>query len=127
MNTPDEVFRSAGQYLCISAAGMVFVFGYHLIGAVLRGTGDAKRPLAFAAASAALNIALDLLFVWGMGMGPLGAAAATVIAQGIGFLLGVFSAKRPKFLIFASPHSTLTALPWAGSCGWECPRASSFR
>ncbi len=100
LNTPDEVLHSAGQYLCVSAVGMVFVFGYHLIGAVLRGSGDAKRPLMFASVSIALNIALDLLFVWGMGIGPIGAAAATVISQGIGCLLGIYYCKKAKIFDF---------------------------
>ena len=100
LNTPEEVMQEAGRYLWISAAGMVFVFGYNLIGAVLRGTGDAKRPLGFVAISAALNIALDLLFVWGMGMGAWGAAVSTVASQGASFLLAAIYCKKAKIFDF---------------------------
>ena len=87
LNTPAEAAADAEKYLMVSAAGMVFVFGYNLIGAVLRGTGDAKRPLYFVAVSAALNVGLDLLFVALFHMGAWGAALATVVSQGVSFLL----------------------------------------
>ena len=76
LNTPEEVMQEAGRYLWISAAGIGLFFCFwrapHRRGASWY-LGDAKRPLGFVAISAALNIALDLLFVWGMGMGAWGA------------------------------------------------------
>ena len=94
LNTPAEAAADAEKYLMVSAAGMVFVFGYNLIGAVLRGTGDAKRPLYFVAVSAALNVGLDLLFVALFHMGAWGAALATVVSQGVSFLLAAIYCKR---------------------------------
>lgn len=94
LNTPEEIASDAGQYLAVSASGMLFVFGYNLIGAVLRATGDAKRPLFFIAVGAALHVGLDLLFVWAMGMGVWGAALGTVLSQGVSFLLAALYCAR---------------------------------
>ena len=45
-------------------------------------------PMVFIMIASALNVVLDIVFV-SRGMGPLGAALATVIAQGVSFLLCV--------------------------------------
>jgi putative MATE family efflux protein len=59
-----------------------------MISAMLRGMGESKRPMIFIAIASVLNIVLDVVLV-GAGMGPLGAAAATVTAQGVSFIVSV--------------------------------------
>ena len=86
MNTPAEAFSGALAYSCVSMAGLVFIYGYNIVSAVLRGMGDSKHPFIFISVAAVLNLVLDLLFVMGLEMGAGGAALATVIAQGISFL-----------------------------------------
>lgn len=86
MNTPAEAFGEALSYATICISGMVFIYGYNIISAVLRGIGDSKHPFVFISIAAVLNIILDLLFVIGFSMGAGGAALATVISQCISFL-----------------------------------------
>lgn len=87
MRTPDEAFAEALSYSTISTAGLVFIYGYNISSAVLRGMGDSARPFVFISIAAVLNILLDLLFVLVFDMGSGGAALATVISQGMSFVL----------------------------------------
>lgn len=87
MNTPAESFEGAMHYSVISMIGLVFIYGYNAVSAILRGMGDSKHPFIFIGISAVLNLILDIVFVVGFEMGSGGAALATVISQAVSFLL----------------------------------------
>lgn len=89
LNTPAEAMEQAVDYVVICSAGMFFVYGYNTVSAILRGMGDSKRPFLFIAISALLNVVLDLLFVGPMKMEAGGAALATILAQGVSFVISV--------------------------------------
>lgn len=80
-------YSEALSYLRISSIGIVFIFGYNALVAAVRGVGDSKRPMRVIIIATVVNIVLDLLFVGMLHMGTAGAALATVIAQGISFIL----------------------------------------
>ena len=84
MNTPSEAYEGARSYSTICISGLIFIYGYNVVSAILRGMGDSKHPLIFIAVAAVINIFLDILFVKDMGAG--GAALATVISQAISFI-----------------------------------------
>jgi len=86
MNTPPESYEGAVDYSTVCMAGLVFIYGYNIVSAILRGMGDSKHPFIFIAIAAVLNVGLDLLFVAVLDFGPCGAALATVISQGASFL-----------------------------------------
>lgn len=86
MSTPEDAFEGAKSYSLISISGLVFICGYNVVSAILRGMGDSKHPLLFIAIAATLNIVLDLIFVIPLGMGAGGAALATVISQAVSFI-----------------------------------------
>lgn len=96
MNTPAECFDYARQYGLTCVLGLVFIYGYNLVSAILRGMGDSKHPFIFIAVATVVNLVLDLVFVAGLGMGPFGAALATVIGQGVSFLWAIFYLCRHK-------------------------------
>ena len=87
MNTPAEAFSEALAYSTVCMAGLVFIYGYNILSAILRGMGDSLRPFLFISIAAVLNILLDVVFVVLCGFGSAGAAAATVISQGTSFVL----------------------------------------
>ena len=58
------------------------------------GLQDARRPLVLQIFTNGINIALDLLFVFGFGWGVEGVAAATVIAETAGLALGLWLVVR---------------------------------
>lgn len=86
MNTPAEAMEAARSYCITCIVGLVFIYGYNLVSAILRGMGDSKHPLLFIAVATVVNLVLDLLFVAVLEMGALGAALATVIGQAVSFL-----------------------------------------
>jgi len=60
----------------------------------LLGLQDARGPMALLIVTNAINIALDLIFVLGLGLAVQGVAAATVCAEYGGLVLGLFLARR---------------------------------
>ena len=96
MQTPVEAQADAKSYFVTCACGLIFIFGYNAISAIMRGLGDSKRPFVFIAIAAILNIGLDLLFVYVFGMRAFGAALATVISQGVSFLIGIIYLWKKK-------------------------------
>ena len=117
MNTPPAAFDGAAAYSAICMAGLVFIYGYNIVSAILRGMGDSKHPLLFIGIAAGLNLMLDLVFVLGLKMGAGGAALATVISQATSFLLcTAFLVKnRTKFALNVTLRDFLrwdTAMLW---------------
>lgn len=86
MNTPAESFSQTLDYATVSAIGLIFVYGYNLCSATLRGLGDSKHPFVFISIAAITNVILDIVFVLYLGLGAMGAALATIISQGLSFI-----------------------------------------
>ncbi len=87
MDTPDDVFVEAVEYLRIYFMGVSGLLLYNIGSGILRAVGDSTHPLYFLIFSALTNTVLDVLFVKYFHMGIAGAAIATVIAQCISALL----------------------------------------
>ena len=98
LQTPPEAFEQALSYVRIASCGILFIFGYNAISAMLRGLGDSKSPLLFISIACLTNIALDLLMVGGMGMGPAGAALATILSQAVSMCLAILYLTRRDFI-----------------------------
>ncbi len=86
---PEELIPGAKDYLSIYLAGIIVFFGFNGISAILRGLGDSKTPMYFLIISTLLNIGLDLLFVLVFKWGIKGVAIATILSQGIAFILAI--------------------------------------
>ena len=89
LNTPPESYAFTMDYTITCMVGLVFIYGYNIVSAILRGMGDSRRPFMFIAIAAVVNIILDLVFVAGMKMQVFGAALATVISQAISFIIAI--------------------------------------
>ncbi|MEQ2455694.1 MATE family efflux transporter [Flavonifractor hominis] len=83
LHAPAEAYAQTCAYIRICGLGILFVVWYNLLGAVFRGLGDSRTPLLTVCIACVCNIAGDLLFVAGLGMGAGGAALATVLSQAI--------------------------------------------
>lgn len=97
MQTPEEAYQQARDYLDVTLIGTVFIFGYNAFAAILRGFGDSRRPLIFVSIACAINVVLDILLVGIYGMEAKGAAIATVISQAISMILCIITLKRSDF------------------------------
>ena len=94
LDTPENVFGMAATYLTIIYAGMAVTMTYNLSAAILRALGNSRAPLIAMICASFVNIGLDLLFVVGLRLGVAGAAAATVIAQGVAAGVCLLSLRR---------------------------------
>ena len=101
LNTPDDIFTDAYNYIVIIFAGIGATMLYNILAGIIRSLGDSKTPLYFLIFSSFLNIGLDLLFIIVFKMGVKGASIATVLAQVIsGVLCLVFVKKNYPMLHF---------------------------
>lgn len=101
LQTPDDIYGMMRSYLWVIYIGIPFTFLYNYGAALLRAVGDAVTPLWFLAGSVVLNIGLDLLFILAFGWGIAGAAAATVVSQGLAAvcLAGFVWVRRPELRV----------------------------
>lgn len=90
----DQVEDLARRYFHIRVWGAPAALATFVILGWFLGQEDARTPLAIQVATNGINIVLDLWFVMGLGWGVDGVAAATLIAEYAGFLLGGFLVLR---------------------------------
>lgn len=107
INTPEDSFLPALDYLQITSIGLPLMFGYNAVSSVLRAMGDSKSPLLFIAIATVLNIVLDIVFIVYFDLGVAGTALATVIGQGVSlvFSLTLLYRKRDEFGFDFKPSS----------------------
>ena len=89
LNTPAESLAYTMDYTVTCLVGLVFIYGYNIVSAILRGMGDSRRPFMFIAIAAVLNLILDLVLVAWLGMEVFGAALATVVSQAASFIFAI--------------------------------------
>lgn len=95
MQVPSSVYGLMREYVWVVFWGISATFLYNFFASLLRAVGNSVVPLVFLGISAVLNIALDLLFVFGLGAGVAGAAWATVLSQFVsGIGLGMYTLIR---------------------------------
>ena len=99
MGLPEDILPHATEYLQIYFLGSILLFGYNAVSGILRGIGDSKTPLYFLIIASVTNVVLDLVFIIVFGWGVAGAAWATVISQGLSFLLCVLYVNRKNEII----------------------------
>jgi putative MATE family efflux protein len=91
--TPD-IMTYSKQFMVITSFGAPLVIFAVVTANLLRGSGDAVKPMIIMVSSTVINVALDPFLIFGIGpfpeMGVSGAALSTVIAQACGALLGLY-------------------------------------
>lgn len=96
VSTPDEAVSGTISYLTICFIGVPFITAYNIISAIFRGMGDSKSPMYFVAIACVVNIALDYLFIGGMGLGAAGAALGTTLSQTVSVIVSLIMILRQK-------------------------------
>ncbi|MDD6210185.1 MAG: MATE family efflux transporter [Bacteroidales bacterium] len=89
MQTPAEVIPAAVEYFHIYIGGSFIFLIFNSLISILRGIGDARRPLVFILISSLLNAVLCYLFVVPLDWGIRGAALSTVVAQLAGVVIAI--------------------------------------
>ena len=83
MGTPPDVLDMAVLYLRIYFLGMPFFMMFNFCAAIMRSTGDTRRPLYILVVSGVVNTVLNLVFVLCFGLGVEGVAIATGVANAV--------------------------------------------
>ena len=91
---PEEAISPSLSYIRMCGAGLCFITAYNVFGSIFRGMGDSKIPLMTVAIACAVNVAGDYLLVAVLGLGALGAAIATVCAQGVSVAVSLLVVSR---------------------------------
>jgi len=107
MSVPPDVARLGHAYLSTWLLGGPLVFGFFAVEATFRAAGDTRTPFLMLAGSVCVSILLDPLLIMGLGpfprLGVEGAALASVMVRGGGFLLGLVIALRRGLLRVSAP------------------------
>src|SRR3989454_3360084 len=107
MAVPPDVAALGHTYLSTWLLGGPLVFGFFAIEATFRAAGDTRTPFLMLAGSVCVSILLDPLLIMGLGpfprLGVEGAALASVMVRGGGFLLGLVIALRRGLLRLRAP------------------------
>lgn len=95
--TDQGVNDMALSYLTIIAFGFIFTFCNQVFTGIFNGRGDSSTPFKINTIGLLFNIILDPILIFGIGvfpeLGVLGAAIATIAAQGIVFAIFIYKIK----------------------------------
>jgi len=93
MGASADVLPLATDYMEVISLGLVFMFGFFVFIALMRGYGDTITPMLVMFGSVVLNIVLDPFLIFGVWvfpeMGIQGAAVATVFSRGLALIVGL--------------------------------------
>src|SRR5439155_1424036 len=107
MGVPREVASVGRAYLDTWLLGGPLVFGFFAIEATFRASGDTRTPFLLLMVSVVLSVGLDPLLISGVGpfprLGVEGAALASVMVRGGGFLIGISLALRRGLIRLGAP------------------------
>lgn len=124
----EDVSAPATAYLAISMAGLPAMLVVYAATGLLRGLQDTRTPLAVAVAGFAANIALNAVFIYGLGLGVAGSALGTVVAQWgmvvVYLVMIVRHAGRVGARLLPTRGGVLGS---AGAGGWLFLRTASLR
>jgi putative MATE family efflux protein len=113
-----ETAEHARSYLQVSMVGLPAMLGVLAMTGVLRGLQDTRTPLFVAVGASVGNVFLNVLLVYGLGLGIAGSAIGTVIAQWAA--IGVF-----MFVVLPAIRSEGVALGLSGTGVLRSFRASA--
>lgn len=86
MNVEPDIVTPAGMYFFITSLTLVFRISGRVFSAMIRSIKDTKTPMYISVAENALNIILNIIFIYKLNLGVIGAAIATCISFGLGGL-----------------------------------------
>jgi putative MATE family efflux protein len=118
MSTPAYALPLAVAYMRVIFLALPFIFMYAFVTSVLRGAGDSKTPFYFMMLSVGIDIALNPVFIFGLGpiprMGIAGSAIATLLAQVISLVaLLIHLYRRRHRLVLHKEEIRYLRLDWA--------------
>jgi MATE family, multidrug efflux pump len=103
MGATSAIAALARQFLVVQLLGAVLIYGYYVVTAAFRSAGDTRTPFVLLGGSVLFNLVLDPILILGWGpvpaLGVYGAALATVLTRGLGFVVGLELLRRRRALV----------------------------
>lgn len=99
MGATGDLAKYGSIYLKITFLDTPFMFLYFNINSIMNSQGNTIVPTVLSAISAVLNVILDPIFIFTLGMGVAGAAWATLISKAVLVVAGIFIVIRYSTLI----------------------------
>lgn len=87
MNTPAAIFDQSLAYMLVVCSGLFATVGYNMFSSILRSVGNSRTPLLVLIVSSVSNVLLDLFLIVVLGLGVVGTALGTVLAQTLSAVL----------------------------------------
>jgi putative MATE family efflux protein len=103
VNCPAQLLQKAVLYFRLYFAGMPILMVYNFSAAILRASGDSKRPMVYLTLGGVIKVTFNLLFVAGLHMTVDGVAYATLISWVLSAGLAVAALFKTKTVIRLSP------------------------
>ena len=118
MSTPPASLDLAVAYMRVIFLALPFLYLYAYVGAMLRGAGDSKTPFYFMLLSVGLDIALNPVFIFGIGpvprLGIAGSALATFVAQAVSLSALIHHLyRRRHLLVLHKEELALLRVDWS--------------
>lgn len=98
MGAAEDIRANATMYFAILSSTLFIRSASRVLAATIRATKDTKTPMIISVAENILNVILNALFIYGLGMGIKGAAIASAISYGIGGVLMFVVFRRNEYL-----------------------------
>lgn len=94
MGTPTEILSLSAKYIRIIFCGAPLSIAYNFLAAILRASGDTKKPMIYLSISGVVNVILNVVFVVLFRMNVEGVALATILSQAVSVLLVLIELMR---------------------------------
>lgn len=98
MGAEQDIWKPAATYFAILSTTLFIRNSSRVFAAMIRATKDTKTPMLISVAENVLNVILNALFIYGLGMGVIGAAIASAISYGVGGFAMYVAFRRNKYL-----------------------------
>lgn len=95
----DTVMEAAKTYLLIVSASIPFIALYNAGAAVFRTMGNSKVPMYLSMLMNAINVGGNAILIFGLGMGVVGAAIATLVSRIIAGVIIIVLLRSPMLLL----------------------------
>ena len=99
LGAQENTFEYTRQYVQVILAGSLLTMGNYTFGQLLRSEGSVRQSVAGMIAGTAVNIVLDPVFIFALGMEIRGAAIATILGNGAGMLVSLYFYMKGKTLL----------------------------
>ena len=115
-----NTFEYTRRYVQVILAGSLLTMGNYTLGQLLRSEGSVRHSVAGMIAGTAVNIILDPVFIFALGMEIRGAAIATILGNGAGMLVSLYfylrgkTLLRPSFAYIRPTAEILREIFWVG-------------